>query len=374
MGLEGHIEIGLTRSGGRITAAAVRSRRPQVAGRLLAGQDAGAALARIPLVFSVCARAQGAAAAAALDAAAGREPDVVAQALTRRRVLAESLHEALWRVLCDWPDLLGEAREPAPLMAMRRLLQPLLKDGGGDAGETASACLDLLADAAFGEPLAEWTARLADGALEAWWRRGATPAARFVAAAVGADAARQRPASPLRCLPVLSAVECSAAFAGLLPGDDFAALPQWQGAAAETGPAGRMHALLAPLAAAHGDGLLLRLVARLLDATELARRLGRAEADGDTVIDAARGADGCGWGVVETARGMLMHVARLEGATIVGYGIVAPTEWNFHPDGALAGLVVGSPAPDRAAAESIAALAVQALDPCVAHRVEVVDA
>ncbi|HBQ37055.1 MAG TPA: Ni,Fe-hydrogenase I large subunit, partial [Rhodobacteraceae bacterium] len=54
----------------------------------------------------------------------------------------------------------------------------------------------------------------------------------------------------------------------------------------------------------------------------------------------------------------LIHMARMENGLIADYKILAPTEWNFHPDGvasqALAGLV-----PDQARA------LVEAIDPCV---------
>jgi Ni,Fe-hydrogenase I large subunit len=56
------------------------------------------------------------------------------------------------------------------------------------------------------------------------------------------------------------------------------------------------------------------------------------------------------------------------------YRIVAPTEWNFHPRGALAADLVGSTAPDPAAARHRAQQVVHSLDPCVACVVEVVHA
>ena len=44
-----------------------------------------------------------------------------------------------------------------------------------------------------------------------------------------------------------------------------------------------------------------------------------------------------GRALVETARGLLMHEIVLDGDTVAEYFIVAPTEWNFHPQGPLAG-------------------------------------
>jgi len=50
---------------------------------------------------------------------------------------------------------------------------------------------------------------------------------------------------------------------------------------------------------------------------------------------------------------------------------VAPTEWNFHPGGALASGLEGLEADDEQQLIRSTRLAVHALDPCVAYRVEV---
>jgi len=75
---------------------------------------------------------------------------------------------------------------------------------------------------------------------------------------------------------------------------------------------------------------------------------------------------------VETSRGLLIHVVRLNEGKVADYRIIAPTEWNFHPAGplaqALAGLGPG------AGLEAVARLVSQSLDPCVAYGVELIDA
>jgi hypothetical protein len=52
---------------------------------------------------------------------------------------------------------------------------------------------------------------------------------------------------------------------------------------------------------------------------------------------------------VETARGLLMHEIALDGERIADYFIVAPTEWNFHPQGPTAGWLKGRDARHREA-------------------------
>jgi hypothetical protein len=71
----------------------------------------------------------------------------------------------------------------------------------------------------------------------------------------------------------------------------------------------------------------------------------------------------------ETARGVLVHWLQVDGkGCIERYGVLAPTEWNFHPQGAVAQLVRALPelvAPHEVA--SAVDLLVAAWDPCVAH-------
>ena len=78
-----------------------------------------------------------------------------------------------------------------------------------------------------------------------------------------------------------------------------------------------------------------------------------------------------GLAAVETARGLLLHRARLRDGRVVDYQIVAPTEWNFHPEGALAHGLTGLTATSGPTVARHAKLAVHALDPCVACQIEV---
>ena len=53
------------------------------------------------------------------------------------------------------------------------------------------------------------------------------------------------------------------------------------------------------------------------------------------------------------------------------YRVLAPTEWNFHPYGAVAQALLRRPAPTQASARRDATWLVQSLDPCVACRIDV---
>jgi hydrogenase maturation protein HypF len=115
--------------------------------------------------------------------------------------------------------------------------------------------------------------------------------------------------------------------------------------------------------AAGDETLWWRLGARVADlAAILSRpdslRIGSLRLGPDT---------GLGW--CEMSRGLLVHVAQVQrptpeaAPTITRYRLQAPTEWNFHPDGALAHwLRLTPPTPDGLRR---ARLAATALDPCV---------
>jgi len=84
--------------------------------------------------------------------------------------------------------------------------------------------------------------------------------------------------------------------------------------------------------------------------------------------------NGVGLGLAETARGLLLHRVQVERGLVTEYRIVAPTEWNFHPQGPLPQGLAGRDATDHERLAREARTVVQSLDPCVACRVEIADA
>ena len=80
---------------------------------------------------------------------------------------------------------------------------------------------------------------------------------------------------------------------------------------------------------------------------------------------------GVGIAQVEAARGRLIHFVETEERHVRRYQIVAPTEWNFHPDGVLVRGLTGLPVDGPEAALRTAELFVHAVDPCVQCDIEV---
>ena len=66
-----------------------------------------------------------------------------------------------------------------------------------------------------------------------------------------------------------------------------------------------------------------------------------------------------------------LHRVELEREGVRSYRILAPTEWNFHPAGAAAQGLIHLPAQDTAVLRRLAALLINAVDPCVGYDLRV---
>jgi hypothetical protein len=311
-----------------IVAAEVASRRPMAA-RVLVGQAAERAVDLVPRLFSLCGQAQGVAARLAWQAARGEATDAAALAADARRVALEAIGEHLWRVLLDWPVMLGlPARKEDFLVWRKRLL----------------AVPDQAAAAVLGASLDQWLDS------EVLCRIDHAPAATSGV-----------------LLPWLAAGE----WAQQLMADDFAEQPSFAGLPAETGPLARRATDIGVAALqAAGQGVAARLAARYADLRYLAAALIEPQRL-DGWLGAAQVAENVGLARVETARGLLLHLIQVNDDRVGRYVIVAPTEWNFHPQGAFVREMAGYPAASLTEAESAACRLALALDPCVAYEVEV---
>lgn len=352
------LTLSLELAAGRVSMVDVASTRPRAA-RLLVGKTATAALPLLPLLFSVCGDAQGLAGAAAVAGARGQVRP--ATPVERLAVLCEATQEHLWRLLLDWPHLLGQEQMQAEFAVWFRRLG--LAGKSGCWPDWGDAFVDFVAGEVLGMP------------LEAWEHlTGYAPGS---AATLAARLWRALPDEPAGdsggWLPSASA----ATFAQALDGswsDTFERHPEWQGAPAETGSLARwrQHPALAAAMLRHGRGARPRLLARLMDLAQCARCLAAGADDGAAMpIDACSSGPGVGVARVETARGTLLHRVRLEDERVAEYTLVAPTEWNFHSRGAFASLLLGAPATDAETLRRQAAALVLALDPCVPYRIEI---
>ena len=330
----GAVTIRAAVRGGALCNVRVQSQRPRIT-PWLAGRSPAQVEATLPLVFSLCGRAHAAAARAAVAAARGAAPDPGVDAA----VAAEAARELLFAVLT------GDSR-PMLARAQRCLLhRPEL------ARMVESELLGMTLDDHLGiQDASTW---------RAWAGERRTP--------LQAEAARRlalpEPVPAAVCmLPVLDAGD-SLSLATLTP--EFAAAPRWRDEPAETGSVSRQHAH--PLIQSfHQRPLLQRWLARLV---ELLSDLGGRRAPIVGRVTAVELGFNAGRAIVQTARGTLWHEVVLREDSVAAYVIVAPTEWNFHPQGPLRGWLDGQSAASSAVATSWIERAAEALDPCVACRI-----
>ena len=339
--MNGAIDLAIRLRDHRVDTVRVATRRPRLA-PLLVGRPAEEAARLIETLHAICRCAQGVAARAAFAAARGISPTAGELAApVDPAVRAEAAAELVIAALAD--DV------PAELATARR------------AAQAPPVLARLLERDLLGGPIDQWLAIADPFELAQWAAHLDSPLARACRRRL---ALWEPPAAPVAALPALTALDTVAAWPRIDAA--FAAEPRTAGGPAETGPVARQGRR--PLVAALAQRpLLQRWIARV---TELALHvIGDPGFRCGTV--SAHAAAGRGRAVVETARGTLIHDVALDGETVREYSIVAPTEWNFHPDGSIPHWLIGAAVESTDLVHDHARRAVAALDPCVDCRVRV---
>jgi uptake hydrogenase large subunit len=316
---------------GRMDSISARIRKVDIAERL-SGLSCADAVRMLPLLYGVCAKAQGAAAAAALAAARGElTPSVIP-----REVLEEAVRELLLSVFAG--SLHSFVREAAP-----KIRNP--------------AELRVTVESALGVSAGTWLQLSTLRDLQCWSSSTDSPLAREF----GRRAALPEPVVASNLLPVLDAAASLE-----LTSEQLTSHPEWRQRPAETGSVSREwdHPLTQDLAA---RPLLHRWITRLIE-------LARYSSTGTTstlgrVCAIAATAAGHGRATVETARGLLIHDVLIAHDKVVHYRLVAPTDWNFHPRGTVQRWLEGAPADSQEAAVDWMRRASEALDPCMECRI-----
>jgi hypothetical protein len=156
--------------------------------------------------------------------------------------------------------------------------------------------------------------------------------------------------------------------------DEFSRAPTWQSHCCETSCLNRQQSqpLIADLLQNYGNGLFARLAARLCELANLTDLIGKNMAKlrtGSPLKDCQSYASATGLAQVQTSRGLLIHRVELNHGIIKNYQIIAPTEWNFHPQGVAMLSLQQLTAPDKSSLLEQASLVINAIDPCVGFEV-----
>ena len=282
----------------------------------------------------------------------------------------ETARDHLRSIALDWPQRLPDAVPLAPSLDWLRgcPLRLVMAHPVTDADAAWQVLAELrrwLERDILGQDLPQWLlAQREPDALAHWCE---TQAQRLLPARCLAQwhalAHALRP--QLRCLDVLDAnptvqrAHLAQLAQQMAEVPDFVQHPTWLGQCAETGPWARLRHRSA---AAQQHSAWTRLSARWLELIELATVTPDVAtpplASGALHLKPGQALAWC-----EMARGLLLHWVQLDSlGAVQDYRVLAPTEWNFHPDGALGRALAALPAPDTQAARALAT----AYDPCVA--------
>lgn len=366
----------------------VRSSRPLRASRVLEGGSPDEALERLPLVFSICATAQAEAALSACEQALSLSSSMAHKRAREMLVWMETAREHLLRILLDWPAFADEPLAREGLPRVMQFLPELSRALYGNAAPFRLGSRPTVDFPALARVIAELRSLIAGllgggevvplhslAAFEHWLERGNTMPVRLLRRLRERGWDRLgRSASVF--LPPLQAAALHPLFTAE-DGELFLAEPSWQGEPCETTPLQRQrhHPLLQELLQSEGNGLLTRLVALLLELEGIPgmlqqglAELGSAEA---AVGQGAMAVSGIGLAQVEAARGRLIHRVEINDGVVRRFQILAPTEWNFHPQGVAA---QGLRTLDSSSEEMLrqqAALWINAIDPCVGFNLRV---
>ena len=370
MALSGHYTL---RPGAR---ASITGQRPVLGGgrlgRLLRGQQGESVVRTLGNVFTLCAHAHRRTARLALHAAC---PHASAVLPVESPILLrlETARDHLRSMALDWPQRQPTATHQAPDLHWLRdcplpLMPPAQTRSPQEAGATLAQLRDWLARL-LNQPVQDWLARHRDSDAFAHWCRS-----------------RAHDLSPARCLaawhPLASTLTPQTRKLDLLHSDiavqsthlrtlaqamagdpDFVQHPLWHGQCAETGVWTRLRQQAEHDRLAHNAWS--RLGARWMELVNITAADPLTDhGHRDPLLDSGALPLGQGQAIAwcEMARGLLLHWVQLDPqGRVDDYRVLAPTEWNFHADGALAHALTALPSHDTAAAWCLAA----AYDPCV---------
>jgi coenzyme F420-reducing hydrogenase alpha subunit len=363
MNLEGRVHVSAGLRGGQVQHVVVQSDRPLIGELVLRGQPCAEAPGLLSRSLSLCGRSQAVVCAAACEAVAGVEPQPAALGRRARELDAETVQEHAWRLLLDWPRLTGQP-EDIDLLGRIRALARGAAQSDSTWGAARDALSSLVAARLLGEPAHLWLDQGSAARWLEWAAQGHTAAARTLHHMASLATVVASP------VPFLAWPSSEQVIEGIarpaLTEAAFARRPTLAGRAHETGPLPRLarHPALAELARARP--LVARAFARLAELVAILLGAVPPRPAECATLGPGRAA---AW--VEMARGLLVHALETDSDRIARYAIVAPTEWNFHPQGALPAALEDQPAAGLAAARHLVETAASVLDPCVALTADV---
>lgn len=390
----GKISAELHWQAGRIVNLSVSSSRPAEMGRLFAGRSVSDIARMLPLLFSACSVGQRLALARAVEQCrgVGVARDV---ALARQLMLQlENCRELLLRLLQHWvPSTAGQtAGQAVEHSVVLQQLQGLITGVQRRLGYLLEPCAthhtklnaDQFRDQIQGEQ--RYLARQLQSMLVPLLGMPAQQFPDWIQTAA--------PEYSLNAVLLMPLVKLQREFAAVRLGPDlpglpdlhqpeqqkilksdyaqvqqtlFCATPVWQQQCCETGSYSMSHDALQGFKQQGWHELSCRYAAVLLQLSHIPGIM--LQGSSDVLLHLQNPAQ-AGYGVVDTARGQLLHRIDIEGERVKRYQIVAPTEWNLHPAGLLAAKLQGVETETELQALSLCRKMLLLADPCVEFEIK----
>lgn len=395
MNIEGHIAIKIHADSKQHQQVSVQSTRPVHAAKIFIGKTPEQVLSLVPLLFNVCGVAQSRASLFALTQALGLEQNQAAESARDLIVLSETAKEHCLRIFMDWPQLFDIKINTQALSYLSQLI-PSFKSAlfkQGDAFSLSSQCqmqsdaIEDLIDALehylveniFHCSLQDWLNINSIDALHNWSKQNQQAgAAAYSLQHIFAQSWASQGKSACQPLPNLNSSQLVSTL-NSQAAKQFIEQPTWQGEQYETNSLSRhIHQpLIQRLYSEYDCGLITRWTARLVELALIPqhmRDLLKSMQNKPTKF--ATGAQPLGIAQIEAARGRLIHRVELaqdknRQTTISNYQIIAPTEWNFHPDGLIHHSLMNIKARNQQEHEQLARLMINAIDPCVEYQLSI---
>ncbi len=386
-GIEGQLIIRLKHDHQCVLSVDIHSSRPLQASRILIGKTPQQVLQIIPSLYSVCAVAQSRAALACLQQALQIIPEAKAEQARDVLLLAETAREHFLRIQLDWPPLFGQVVRTDGLPWVSRLVNEFknalfeqedafsLENRMLPKFASAKALIDELEEQlrlrVFGCSLPEWLKIDSIDSLRKWAEQCDSPAALSLSMICLQGWTSQGVSSCPR-LPWLEHHELQQQLSQRLA-DAFIEQPVWQSVCQDTSVLGRQmqQPLVRLMHREFHNSLITRWVARLVELAQLPQMMRDClqPSGGVSMVSYGQGIS-----QLEAVRGRLIHRVVLTDDRVSEYQIVAPTEWNFHPQGVLAQSLKNLSPRDEQELDLLARLVVNAIDPCVGFHIKLLQA
>jgi coenzyme F420-reducing hydrogenase alpha subunit len=381
MSAQGELSISLVHSNERIYSE-ITSSRPMQAAKLFVGKTIDQTLQILPLLFNICAQAQAVTFVRAIESAMALPVDNAVEAQREALVTIESLREHSLQILMNWPNHIGEPLNNRKLsdavQSLNKLIQLLEPRTALRYGATVvehpsfqqcalwNYCRALLCNLIFGMPFEQWQ-QACQVSIMPWAEQEQTQAARFINW-LNQQTWKYAGHSSIKLLPEINDVQLVSRLS--TEQERFTAQPDWQSTCYEASWFNHQqdNQGIKQLQQQVGNGIYTRSVARLVEIADLMKKL-EMFFQSDSVFKKPVSASAVnGLAHTDAARGRLSHYVVIDGGIIEQFFILAPTEWNFHPQGVAADGLNNLNLDDPTSLQLQTDLLIQAIDPCVGYQ------